>query len=215
MKTTWDSKTTECILIGFSDTENLFELWDIGRGASLKRRDVIFFEDKLGSDIFRNTALKRGLQIFPASIPASYTENHIRDNPRPVPPITKPVLPLPRRPPQQTMNRLPSTRPPSPPLNIVFQDLVVQQVSATNKYPEVSFTTPLGIDTPELILSTTKQHQHDTELREVDMFTMMMAAVDSLSPIAIHHTHTYLPHTYHQAISAQTATNGLLLCTIN
>ena len=204
-KTTWDSHTTECMLIGFSDTENLFELWDIGRGASLKRREVIFFEDQLGSDIFRNTALKRGLQIFPASIPASfppsipvsYAENHICDNLRPVPPIAKPVLPLPRRPPQQTVNRLPSTRPPSP-HNIVFQDPVVQQVSNTNKYPEVSFTTPLSIDTPELILST----QHDTELGEVNMFTMM-AAVDSLSPIAIQHsTYSYLPHTYHQAISA-------------
>ena len=269
-KTTWDSHTTECMLNGFSDTENLFELWDIGRGASLKRRDVIFFEDQLGCDIFRNTALKRGLQIFPASvpasyddnhirdntrpvpasIPASYAENHIRDNPRPVPPIAKPVLPLPRRPPQQTVNRLPSARPPSHP--IVFQDPVVQQVSNTNKYPEVSFTTPLGIDTPELILSTqhdtednpelilstqhdtelgeaifatpltpelilSTQHgteetpeltlstQHDTELGEVNMFALMMAAVDSLSPIAIQHsTYPYpsLPHTYHQAISA-------------
>ena len=153
-KTTWDSHTTECILIGFSDTENLFELWDIARGAALKRRDVIFFEDKLGSDVFRDTALKRGIQIFP-SIPASYAETHIRDNPRPVPPITKPVLPLPRRPPQQTVNRLPpvlptpTSGPPAP--NIVFQDPVVQHVSSTGQYPEVSFTTPLGVDTPELM----------------------------------------------------------------
>ena len=161
-KTTWDSHTTECILIGFSDTENLFELWDIARGAALKRRDIIFFENKLGSDVFRDTVLKRGIPIF-SSIPASYAETHVRDNPRPVPLIARLVLPLPHRPPQQTVNRLPTTPVPSAPTtttpittsgsqNIVFQDPMIQPVAGTGRYPKVSFTTPLGIDTPELIL---------------------------------------------------------------
>ena len=76
-------------------------------------------------------------------------------------------------------------------------------MSNTNKYPEVSFTTPLGMDTPELILSTQHNTQHDAELGEVNMFTMMVAAVDSLSPIThSDSTYPYLPHTYHQAISA-------------
>ena len=211
-KTSWDSHTTECILIGFSDTENLFELWDIAKGAAIKRRDVIFFEDKLGSEVFRETALKRGIQIFPSpSIPASYAEMHIRDNPRPVPPIDKPVLPLPRRPPQQTVNRLPPNLPdPTSERSdrarqVVFKEPVVQHVSNTGQYPEVSFTTPLGVDTPELILTSIQQPDNAEPGEENSMLTMMMAAVDSLTPITVdRYTHLdyYLPRTYHQAIFA-------------
>ena len=199
-------------------------MWDIAKGATLKRRDVIFFEDKLGCDVFRDTALKRGIQIFP-SIPASCAETHIRDNPRPVPPITRPVLPLPRRPPQQTVNKLPpaltspstgnADTPTTGPAvsNIVFQDPVVQHVSSTGRYPEVSFTTPLGIDTPELILTCVQQSYDTTEQGEAiaergeanAVLSMMITAVDSLTPITVSrytHMDSYLPRTYHQAISA-------------
>jgi len=37
-------KTRECILVGFYDTENLYQLWDIEAKELIKRRDIIFHE---------------------------------------------------------------------------------------------------------------------------------------------------------------------------
>ena len=147
-KTDWDSHTTECILIGYSDTENLYELWDIHRGASIKRRDVIFIETELGSTILKGRPLPRGTPIF--DFPAQYTTQHLGDNPRPTPPIQSPVLPLPRRPPQQTVNKLPQLeKPPS----IVFQPPVVQPVDGNSTYPEITFAEPLGVNSlPQQLL---------------------------------------------------------------
>lgn len=64
-KTSWDSHTTECLLLGHKETENLFVLWDIQRGAVICRRDVIFWEDQLGADVLRQHAFKRGMELFP------------------------------------------------------------------------------------------------------------------------------------------------------
>ena len=44
----FDYKINECILVGFYDTENLYQLWDISAGETIKRCDVIFYEHVMG-----------------------------------------------------------------------------------------------------------------------------------------------------------------------
>jgi len=44
----WDSKTSECILIGFYDTKNVYQLWDIEKRELVKKRDMIFHKHILG-----------------------------------------------------------------------------------------------------------------------------------------------------------------------
>ena len=80
-KTMWDSKSTDCILIGYSDTENIYELWDIEKGAVIKRRDVIFWEDELGSVSLQRHALQNGTYIFPVNTPQYPDEHAVPTNP--------------------------------------------------------------------------------------------------------------------------------------
>ena len=47
-RTKFDSKSRDCILVGFYDVENLYQLWDIAAKQSIKCRDVIFHEHILG-----------------------------------------------------------------------------------------------------------------------------------------------------------------------
>lgn len=50
----FESKSKECILVGFYDSESLYQLWDIRSKQLIKRRDVIFQETVMGhSDIAR------------------------------------------------------------------------------------------------------------------------------------------------------------------
>ena len=44
----FDTRSRECILVGFYDTENLYQLWDVNAKELIKRRDVIFHEHVLG-----------------------------------------------------------------------------------------------------------------------------------------------------------------------
>ena len=53
----FDARSRECILVGFYDTENLYQLWDIEAKELVKRRDVIFHEHTLG-----HPSLTRSLQ---------------------------------------------------------------------------------------------------------------------------------------------------------
>ena len=109
-KTMWDSKSTDCILIGFSDTENIYELWDIAKGAVIKRRDVIFWEDELGSASLQRHALPNGTYIFPVhDIAQKYAEEHMHTHPVPSHRAKSPFVTLPPRPAQQSVPHLPST----------------------------------------------------------------------------------------------------------
>lgn len=47
-RTKFDSKSRNCILVGFYDVDNLYQLWDITAKQSIKCRDVIFHEHVLG-----------------------------------------------------------------------------------------------------------------------------------------------------------------------
>ena len=62
-RTKWESKSAETILVGFYDTENLYQLWDIEKGELVKRRDVIFHEHVLGHPSLQRELLKKGHEI--------------------------------------------------------------------------------------------------------------------------------------------------------
>lgn len=74
-KTDWDAKSGDCILIGYFDTENLYELWDVIRGTVIRSRDVIFWEDILGHENLIQYELTNGSLIVP-HIARPYAEQH-------------------------------------------------------------------------------------------------------------------------------------------
>ena len=109
-KTTWDSHTTECILIGHLETENMYELWDVQKGEAIRRRDVIFWEAQLGSDLLKSFALPHGLEILPLA--QQYVTSYQAQNPTVGPTVVStvsptPHLPLKQLPVQQTVTSLP------------------------------------------------------------------------------------------------------------
>lgn len=51
-KMEWTSKSfPDCIFVGYSDTENLFDLWDVRQKTLLRGRDVVFWEHEMGHPI--------------------------------------------------------------------------------------------------------------------------------------------------------------------
>lgn len=64
-KTDWASKSTSCIFIGYSVTENLYKLWDITKRSVIKKRDVIFWEHEMSHPSLRSEALTHGVSIDP------------------------------------------------------------------------------------------------------------------------------------------------------
>ena len=107
-KTTWDSHTLECILIGHLETENMYELWDIHKGEAIRRRDVIFWEDELGCAQLRMYALPKGTEFLP--IDRQFVESFQSTNPTISTPPTSsvPHLPLKQLPEQQSVTSLPT-----------------------------------------------------------------------------------------------------------
>ena len=70
-KTDWTSKATpNCIFLGYSETENLFELWDIEKRALIRKRDVVFWEHELGHPSLKPSALTHGISIYPHLAPS-------------------------------------------------------------------------------------------------------------------------------------------------
>lgn len=64
-KTDWTSKSTpNCILVGYSETENLYKLWDIKKRTIICKRDIIFWEHELGHPTLSPHALTYGVSIF-------------------------------------------------------------------------------------------------------------------------------------------------------
>ena len=156
-KTLWDSHSTECILIGHLETENMYELWDIQKGEAIRRRDVVFWEDKLGNDLLMAHALPHGTEILP--IAQQYVESvPIIPSQLPVP---QAYVPLKQLPSQQSVTSLPSQQP--TPAGAVFENWTIDQMKL--KYdkekatpllkPTLSSTalmmqhTPIGISSSE------------------------------------------------------------------
>lgn len=49
----WDPHSKECILMGYTESENLFQLYDINANSIIKICDVMFFKDTLGHRKFK------------------------------------------------------------------------------------------------------------------------------------------------------------------
>ena len=103
--------------LGYSETENLFELWDIEKRAMIRKRDVIFGEHELGHPSLKSTALTHGISIYPQlnsqdlqpslSAVAGRLVQDEQDPVYYVPPAVSPNnIPLPRPPVRQTIQKL-------------------------------------------------------------------------------------------------------------
>ena len=203
-KTTWDSHSSECLLIGYSDTENLYELWDVKKGVAIRKRDVIFCEKELGSSIFLNTALPSGRLIFNFdNIPTLYADQHLRENPRvrhPSPAET-PVLDTYQRTAQQSVDKLPeiTTVDKLPEIingdsnNIRFMEPVVQEVENPVQYTNVRFVDPN--EHLAYLISTEEDHMLFNHL----MFNALHLTT-SMKPTKFWQHHERLSRTYHEAI---------------
>ena len=127
VKAEWTSKSTDCIFIGYSDTENLFELWDVKKGQFIRKRDVIFFEEELGHELLKGSALEYGTQILPA-ITESLQITPIRGEPAPQ--NETPLDPLPV---QQHVQRLPTQQPRTTDRQFVVWDPSELQTTTTTR----------------------------------------------------------------------------------
>lgn len=107
----WTSKSSpNCVFIGYSDTENLFELWDVDKGVVIQKRDVVFWEHELGHPKLKSP-LPHGVSILPAVAGelVQSVSSSLRDASCPVPSTAPPVsLPLLPRTGRQSIDRLSS-----------------------------------------------------------------------------------------------------------
>ena len=107
-KTDWISKSSlNCIFIGYSETENLFKLWDIDKRDVIRKRDVIFWEHEMGHPTMTQFALTYGISIYPdigvaSAIVAAQRKDLIPPQPS-APPNDIPLMPLDAR---QTIDKL-------------------------------------------------------------------------------------------------------------
>ena len=108
-KADWTAKSSpHCIFIGNSETENLYELWDVKAAVVVRKRDVVFWEHELGHPSILPTALPHGVSIL-SSIARRIVTDDIRQTQQPFPsdaPLNShPLIPLAGR---QTLDKLPS-----------------------------------------------------------------------------------------------------------
>ena len=218
-KTTWESHSTECLLFGYSDTENIYEVWDIKRGVSIRKRDVIFCENKLGSPILSNRAVQKGRMIFEleddviTDIPALYAEQQSKDHPRPSLPTNQdtPVLDTFRRTTQQTVDKLPAIPQRQ---GIRFMEPIVQEVENPGKYTDITFAEPqlanimTDNDQPEQLTQITSD---DDPLISWDhlMFTALQQT-SRMAPSRYWQNQNRIPHTYYEAMVSPDAQQWLL-----
>lgn len=107
-KTDWTSKSSPCIFVGYSETENLYELWDVEKATIIRKRDVVFWEHQMGHPLLHPTALPHGVSILPSiagGVVASDDHQTHLPIPSSAPPNTRPLSPRPGR---QSITKLPS-----------------------------------------------------------------------------------------------------------
>lgn len=64
-KSEWTSKASpDCVFIGYSETQNLFDLWDCKKNDVIRKRDVVFWEHEMGHPDLSGFALPHGVSIF-------------------------------------------------------------------------------------------------------------------------------------------------------
>lgn len=112
-KADWTAKSSpNCIFVGYSETENLFELWDVEKGVLLRKRDVVFWGHDMGHSLLRSSALPHGVSILPSTlqpVASAIVGSDNRQIQLPVPSSApKNDLPLPPLPGRQSIDKLPS-----------------------------------------------------------------------------------------------------------
>ena len=151
-KSTWDAKSTDCLLIGYFETENLYELWDIQKGSIIRARDVVFWEDELGADLLRPWALPNGTSFLPVA--SEYVSHHplpsvgstnpstSSDAPLGTAPVA-PLAPLTDMPSLTQPRTVPALTPQAPdPPGRVFIDMNQETAQAVNN-PKITRRLPL------------------------------------------------------------------------
>lgn len=136
-KTDWSSKSSpNCLFIGYSETENLFKLYDVDKHTTIRKRDVVFWEHEMSHSSLRPHSLTYGTSIYPdigspvpgidpGSLPATVTDgvvgttdgiagtiaDSMREellSPTTPSPDTKNPIPLPPLDGRQSIDKLPS-----------------------------------------------------------------------------------------------------------
>ena len=103
----WSAKSTDCVFISYSDTENLYEVWDIEKASVIRKRDVIFWENQLGHPAFATVALPHVVSIASGSGTTGKMVPHLRDDINPPPSNTSIDIPLAPLPTKQSIPKLP------------------------------------------------------------------------------------------------------------
>ena len=194
-KADWTAKSSpNCIFVGYSDTENLFELWDVEKGVLIRKRDVVFWEHDMGHSLLRSSALPHGVSILPvaSAVVASDTRQiHLpMDSSAPI--NSLPLQPLPGR---QTIDKLPS-------------EPTIAERSRTGDLTFIPYVPPARALTAQIqsayFLSEIKSLDDKlppVSMPDIDVELYFLAdSVDTPPPSSTLHDAERLPKTYKQAL---------------
>lgn len=124
VKSEWTSKASpDCIFIGYSETQNLFDLWDVVKTGVIRKRDVVFWEHEMGHTKLWPFALPHGVSIYPGVASKILQETNkemfgeevvpnvgavVEPNPLPLIPVSggQSIDALPKEPPSAVANEL-------------------------------------------------------------------------------------------------------------
>ena len=187
--------TPDCVFIGYSDTENLFELLDVHQKAIIKKRDVIFWEHQLGHPLLTPLALPHGVSIYTgvsgAMIPAIGTTD------KGVPSDLDNTLPLTPIPGRQSVSCLPAE--PSPDFvweNVTQEDMAnLDRVSKERRnirtLPRAELGAAVMMESPPVEVPGQDIRQCSDNLSFTDQ-----DAVPLISP-----SHKDIPNSYKEAMA--------------
>ena len=127
-KSLWTSKsTTDCIFVGYSETENLFELWDVQQKIIIRKRDVIFWEHQLGHPLLSPLALPHGISIYTCVSGAMIPAIGLPD--KGIPSELDNTLPLDPIPVGQSVSRLPPESNNATGPNLVWENITQEDMA--------------------------------------------------------------------------------------
>ena len=137
-KTDWSSKSTpDCIFIGYSETENLFKLWDINKRDVIRKRDVVFWEHEMGHPTLKYP-LTHGVSICADIGIAEQIVNSLTEE------LTPPAHPIPSSNPAASLPLLPLDArqsidkiSPDPPTNPTYRFIPYVPPGPANPIPNV------------------------------------------------------------------------------
>lgn len=75
----FDSRTKECVLVGFYDSESLYQLWDVQAKQLIKRRDVVFQESVMGHPLIARSEISQVDILGEESVPDVEEKEDLED----------------------------------------------------------------------------------------------------------------------------------------